>query len=150
MKLRSGLIVVALVIAGLQLSACQQRPATATGGDKHPATVEKIGGTELTRVTLSEQAVQRIDLKTDEIREEMVSRSKSKQKVVPYSALIYDASGRTWVYTSPQPRTFVRQKVEVEYIEGNLVVLKDGPPTGTAVASVGVAELLGAEFKVGH
>ena len=150
MKLGKGLVVAALVIGGLQLSACQQRPAIATEGDKHPAVLEKIGGTELTRVTLSQQAIQRIDLKTDEVREVMVSRSKSKQKVVPYSALIYDAGGRTWVYTSPQPRTFVRQKVEVEYIEGDLVVLKDGPSTGTAVASVGVAELLGAEFKVGH
>ena len=149
MKLGKGMVVAALVIGGLQLSACQQRPASATG-DKHPAVVEKINGTGTARVTLSEQAIQRIDLKTGEVREEMISRSKSKQKVVPYSALIYDVKGSTWVYTSPQPRTFVRQKVEVDYIEGDVAVLKDGPPAGTVVASVGVAELFGAEYKVGH
>lgn len=74
----------------------------------------------------------------------------TKRKVVPYSALIYDPHGQTWIYTSPKPRTFVRHKVEVDYIQGKVAVLKDGPPTGTVVASVGVAELYGTEFKVGH
>ena len=76
--------------------------------------------------------------------------SGTRRKVVPYSSLIYDPHGQTWVYTSPKPRTFIRRKVEVDYIEGNVVVLDDGPPTGTVIASVGVAELYGTEFKVGH
>ena len=71
-------------------------------------------------------------------------------KVVPYSALIYDPNGQTWVYTSPKPRTFVRQKVDVDYIEGNLEVLNEGPPLGTVIVSVGVAELYGAEFEIGQ
>ena len=69
---------------------------------------------------------------------------------MPYSALIYDPQGQTWVYTNPQSRTFVRHKVEVDYIEDNLVVLNDGPPVGTVIASVAVAELYGAEFGLGH
>jgi hypothetical protein len=64
--------------------------------------------------------------------------------------LIYDAQGTTWVYTSPQPMTFVRHKVVVDYIEGLTAVLSDGPAAGTLVASVGVAELYGTEFAVGH
>jgi hypothetical protein len=70
--------------------------------------------------------------------------------MVPYSALIYDPQGQTWVYTSPAPRTFVRHKVEVDYIEGDMVYLKDGPPAGTVIASVAVAELYGTESGVGH
>ena len=115
-----------------------------------PAKVEHIDGTELSYVTLSEKAMQRIDLKTDQVREQRVSRSASPRKVVPYSSLIYDPHGQTWVYTSPKHRTFIRHKVEVDYIEGDIVVLNDGPPTGTIVASVGVAELYGTEFEVGH
>ena len=148
MRHDNRLMVAVLVIAGLQLSACQQRSAKPQ--TEHPANVERVDGTELSRVTLTEKAIQRIDLKTDEVREERVTRSTSKQRVVPYSALIYDSHGQTWIYTSPKPRTFVRHKVQVDYIEGNVVVLKDGPPTGTIVASVGVAELYGTEFKVGH
>jgi hypothetical protein len=69
---------------------------------------------------------------------------------VPHSALIYDPKGQTWVYTSPQPRTFVRQKVDVDYVEGDLVVLNDGPAAGTVVVSMAAAEIYGADSGVGH
>jgi len=117
---------------------------------EHPVTLEKIEGSELSRVTLSERAIERLDLKTDNVRLEKIPGSDSQRLVVPYSALIYDPQGTTWIYTSPQPRTFVRHKVNVDYIEGNLVILNDGPPEGTVVASVAVAELYGAEFGIGH
>ena len=71
------------------------------------------------------------------------------RKVIPYSAVIYDLTGDTWVYTSPEPLTFVRQPVTVDYIEGDTAVLVDGPDAGTLVATVGVAELYGADTGVG-
>jgi hypothetical protein len=270
MRDRYGLIVAVLVIAGLQLSACQRQ----AGKEKaEPAAkVERIAGTELSRVTLSERAIQRLGLQTDQVREAKLTRkrtvggevivlpaaqaadrgrvlvrvrlaegdlrnvvrgqparvllrdrddddglaaeaaddvededegedkgkdkdeerekgksavgdrtqakaarlyyvvarpehglvpgqrvrvklplagSRTKGKVVPYSALIYDKYGQTWVYTSPNPRTFVRHKVEVDYIQGNIAVLKDGPPAGTVIASVGAAELYGADAGIG-
>jgi hypothetical protein len=145
---RDRLMIAALVTSVLLLAACQQPQAAKHA--EHPAEVKKIEGTELSRLTLSEKAMQRIDIKTDRVREQRVSRSAAVRKVVPYSSLIYDPQGRTWIYTCPQPRTFVRHKIEVEYIEGDTAVLKEGPPAGTIVASVGVAELYGAEFKVGH
>jgi hypothetical protein len=138
----------ALIIVVLLLAACQQPHGTKHS--EHPAEVKQIEGTELNRLTLSEKAMQRIDLKTDQVREQRVSRSASPRKVVPYGSLIYDPQGQAWIYTSPQTRTFVRHKVDVDYIEGNKAILKAGPPVGTVVASVGVAELYGAEFKVGH
>lgn len=137
-----------LVIAGLPLAACQRHHDAHEV--EHPAVIEKIEGSELSRVMLTEKAIQRLDLKTDEVREANVQSSASPRKVVPYSSLIYDPQGQTWVYVSPQPRTFVRHKVQVDYIEGDMVVLNEGPPTGTVLASVGVAELYGAEFGVGH
>jgi hypothetical protein len=142
------LMLAGLVTAVLLLAACQK--SSGTQHTEHPAEVKKIDETGLCRVTFSEKAMQRIGLKTDRVREQQVSRSTSPRKVVPYSSLIYDTQGQTWIYTSPQARTFVRSKVDVDYIEGDLAVLKDGPPVGTIVASVGVAELYGTEFKVGH
>ena len=139
-----------LIIASLQLSACAQKSESSAPKDSKPAHVENIEGTKFSRLTLTESAIQRIDLKTDQVREQAVSRSASPRKVVPYSSLIYDSHGETWVYTSPKPYTFIRHKVEVDYIQGDIAVLNDGPPTGTVVASVGVAELYGTEFKVGH
>jgi hypothetical protein len=71
-------------------------------------------------------------------------------KVVPHSSLIYGAHGESWVYTSPEPLTYVRHPVVVDYVEDDLAVLSDGPAAGTEVVSVGVAELFGTEFEVGH
>ncbi len=146
-------ILTLLLTAALSLAATS--PALAGGGKSIgkpsgvvPAEVEDIPGSELRRVTLTERAIQRIDLQTDSVQEELVGGS--ARKVVPYSSLLYDPQGRTWVYTSPGPRSFVREQVDVDFIEGDRVVLRRGPALGTTVASVGVAELYGAEFKIGH
>ena len=117
---------------------------------EHPANVEKIEGSDLSRVSLSEKAIERLDLKTGNVREVKVKRSNLPRKVVPYSSLIYDPQGNTWIYTSPQPRTFVRHRVDVDYIEDDLVILNEGPAVGTVIATVAVAELYGTEFAVGH
>lgn len=70
---------------------------------------------------------------------------------IPYAALIYDAAGNTWVYTSPEPRTYIRAAVNVNRITGDAVELNAGPSAGTAVVTVGAAELFGAEFGTeGH
>ncbi len=139
-----------LVVAGVNLTACTERRDSSEVKEMGPAHVEKVRGTDLKRVTLTEKAIERIDLRTDKVREQKVSRSDSLRIVVPYSALIYDPQGKTWVYTSTkEPRTFIRHEVDVDYIEGDIVVLNEGPPVDSLVASVGVAELYGAEFDVG-
>lgn len=244
-------LVAALIIAGLQLSACQQKPDTSS--KSKPATVERVQGTNLSRVILSARAAERLDIKTAPVRDAQVVRkrkvggevvalpaaqvadrravwvrvplsrgdlrkvargqparvlplarddeddeddgragltaqpvddddakrattalhyvvdsaehrlvpgqrvrvrlplsgSKSRRKVVPYAAVLYDAHGDTWVYTNPEPLIFVRHRISVDYIDGDLAVLSDGPPSGTAVVTVGAAELFGTEFEIG-
>jgi hypothetical protein len=76
--------------------------------------------------------------------------STTHRKVVPYSSVIYDEHGNTWVYTSPERLNYVRAPITIDFIEGDVAVLKDGPPTGTTVVSVGAIELYGTEFEVGH
>ena len=155
-------MVVVPVMAGLYLAACHR------GVDKptkiKPAHVEHIDGTELSRVTLTAKAAERLDIKTAMVREAPVARSGgaasvreaqmtssgSRREVVPYAAVLYDARGDTWVYTSPEPLVFVRHRITIEYIAGDLAVLADGPPVGTAVVTVGAAELFGTEFEIGH
>ena len=71
------------------------------------------------------------------------------QLVVPVAALLYGLNGETWIYISPEPLQFLRVPVVVDYIKDDMVVLVDGPPAGTKVAIVGVAELHGADTGVG-
>lgn len=142
------LLAAALCLGSLQLTACERKAHTQS--HESPSKVEHIEGSELSRITLTERAMERLDLKTSEVREQAMSRSATTRRVVPYSSLIYDPTGRTWVYTKPEALTFIRHKVDVEYIEGDSAVLSDGPPAGTVVATVGAAELYGTEFAVGH
>jgi hypothetical protein len=130
------------------IAGCQK--ATAQAEHEHPATVEHIEGSEISKVTITEPAMKRLDIRTGTVTEERSPRTEQIQKAVPYSSLIYDPQGKTWIYTSPQERVFVRQEVDVDFIQGDLAYLSRGPEKGTNVATVGVAELYGTEFEVGH
>jgi hypothetical protein len=130
------------------VAGCQEQAAHAE--HEHPASVEHIDGSEISKVTITEPAMKRLDIRTATVTEEKSPRAEKTQKAVPYSSLIYDPQGKTWVYTSPQERVFVRQEIEVDFIEGDLAYLVKGPEAGTTVATVGVAELYGTEFAVGH
>lgn len=142
---RKRLLLVVLVILGLVLGACTKAAESAVG--EKPALIERIEGTELNRVTLTEKAAQRLDVQTVPVREEPVDGA--PRLVIPYAAVIYDLNGGTWLYTSPETLTFVRTPITVDYIEGDTAVLSDGPPVGTEVATVGVAELYGADTGIG-
>ena len=71
------------------------------------------------------------------------------QKIVPYSSVLYDTRGNTWVYISPAPLVFVRHAIAVDFIDGDIAVLTSGPAVGARVVSVGVPELYGAETGIG-
>ena len=71
------------------------------------------------------------------------------QLIVPVASLIYDLNGGTWIYISREPLQFLRFPVVVDYILDDMVVLSEGPPAGTKVVVVGVAELHGADTGVG-
>ena len=72
--------------------------------------------------------------------------SEEKQKVIPYAAVYYDAKGAPWVYINSRPLAFERERIGVERVVGDLAVLSEGPPVGTAVVTVGAPLLYGAEI----
>jgi len=119
-------------------------PALVIPSDGRPANLEPVAGTTLNRVVLSARAAERLGIETVP-----VGHTKARP-VIPYSAVLYDARGETWVYTNPQPLVFVRNRVGIDYIDGDRAVLVDGPPAGTAIVAVGGAELFGTEFEFGH
>jgi hypothetical protein len=141
--------VLGLLIAIPQLSACTQTSAEAESGGAEPAKVEHVEGSdEVSRLTLTPKAVERLGIQTAPLSEATVAGK--KRKVVPYGAVLYDAEGKTSVYTSPAPNTYVREPITVDFIEGDRAVLTAGPAVGTAIVTVGAAELYGTETGVGH
>jgi len=77
-----------------------------------------------------------------------LSAQEALRKVVPYAAVLYGVHGETWVYSNPEPLVFVRRPIVVDYIEGDQAILSEGPEVGTAVVTVGAAELFGTETGV--
>ena len=93
-----------------------------------PATVELIEGTDLSRVTLTEQAAQRLDIQTAAVA------ANGGGKVIPYSAVLYSPTGETWAYVSHEPMTFTRKAIVVDRIDGDKAFLSEGPAAGAKAA----------------
>ncbi len=129
-----------VVLAGCKVDKVEEK--------YHPAKLEESGQEGIMKVRLDARAADRVGIQTAQVREETVGSA--KQLVVPYGAVLYDTKGDTWTFTNPEPLLYVRHKVVVENVEGDRVILSEGPPAGTAVVTVGAAELMGAEHKYGH
>ena len=142
----------ALAFETLLLLACSELSAKETKGS--PAKVEPIPGSDILSVTLVESASQRLGIETAPLREipipprNKIGARPELRKVIAYSAVIYDTTGDAWAYTNPLPLVYVRQPISIEYSQGDMTVLLDGPPAGTQVVVIGAAELYGAETGV--
>lgn len=136
-----------LMVAALPLLSACGEVATATAKKPAPFTLDKADG--INRLRLEQRVFDRIRIQTATVGEVERFGGETARKVVDYAAVVYEPKGDTSVYTNPAPLVFVRQPIKVDYIEGDVAVLSDGPPAGTAVVTVGTAELLGMEFGVG-
>jgi membrane fusion protein, heavy metal efflux system len=70
----------------------------------------------------------------------------SQQRVVPWSAVMHDINGGTWVYENTAEHTYVRRRVQVRYVLDDLAVLETGPSVGAKIVTAGAVELFGTEF----
>lgn len=139
-----------LLLAALSLGAAAcARADEAAESPSDAVRLEPVQGTELSKVILSQRAVERLGIRTDRVRLQRQAGAGTR-KVIGHGAVLYDEHGDTWTFTSPAPLTFLRQKIDIDYVTGRSVVLRDGPPVGTTVVTVGAAELLGAELGVGE
>ena len=125
---------------------CASALAAETGVMKiMPARVEATKDAKIMKVTLTAKAAERLGILIDEVRADPSGR-----RIVPYASVLYDLTGKTWVYISADPLTFVRGAVVIDTIKGDNVYLSDGPPAGTKVLAAGVPQVFGTEVKVGH
>ena len=140
-------VLVLVGLAFLALTGCTPKVDSATleGEGESPVTVEHLEGKIPTRLNLTSDAAKRLDIQTVEAR--VAQTSSTSQTAVPYSSIIYDVDGHTWLYTSPKELTYERTPIMVDHIDGDVVFLSDGPTAGTAVVTRGVAELYGSETE---
>lgn len=139
MRRRPGMLTPLILL--FLLSGCRDVAPEEEGGYE-PAIVEPIEGSDVARVTLTEDAAGRIGLDTTSVT------SRGELAVVPESAVWVDANGDEWVYTNPETLVFIRAQVVVDRYDEGSAFLRDGPVPGTEVASIGVPQLIGSEFGI--
>src|SRR5256885_945718 len=123
------------VSGGAKSSEFDNEPAANNGAAK----VQQVKGVD--HVILSAQAARRIGIETSRVTTARLSGA--ARTVIPYAALLYDATGHAFTFTSPSRLTYVQQPVKVDYVKDGRAVLQSGPRAGTPVVTVGSAELLG-------
>ena len=139
-------LTVIAVVSGAMLGGCAQLPEPE--GEPEPAVVEEIDGTDLHRITLSARAAQRLGIETVAAETIAVEGSAGDRLVIPSSALFYTSDGGTWAYANPEPLVFERAGIDLDYVAGDLAVLRSGD-ADMVVVTIGAAELFGAESGLG-
>ena len=112
MKRRIQFPAVLILILSLQLASCSPK-SEANSPETPPAQVVHQGGEVASRITLTADAAKRLDLQTETVQAENVGGV--ERVLVPYAALIYDTTGNTWIYTSPNTLTYDRVPVTVDF-----------------------------------
>jgi hypothetical protein len=144
MKWNLHWLILFVILSALLLSACGAELPVA-GEDEKPVQLEPIAGTDLNRITLTEKAAERLGVETAPVFTQQVDGV--DRLVVPYAALLYEPSGKAWVYVNVEPLVFVREAITVADINGDQVILSEGPEAGASVVTTGATELYGSESE---
>ena len=133
-----------LAALAVPLAGCAKVPKEEAGEGEKAAKVEKVDGGG-NKVVLLEEAAKRLGIETAE-----VSALPAGRESVPYSAVIYDAEGHSWVFTTGEELSYVKAPITIDRIDGDTAILAAGPAVGTAVVSQGAEELFGVEDGIGE
>jgi len=147
MKLR-GLAASFAALAAITVSAsgCSEAGASNEQSPETAVTVEEAGEGQPARLTVSQRAEERLGLRTEPVR--ALTGQPGVTEAISYSAVVYDSDGKSWAFSSPSPRTYVRVAIVIRSRDSHTVQLKSGPPVGTQVVVVGAPELVGAEAGI--
>jgi hypothetical protein len=106
-----------------------------------PAHLQRTGNA--TKIVVTADGAQRIGLRT-----ERAQKAGGPGVMIPFSALIYDPSGKTYAFVAVRPLTYVEVPVTVARIDGQTAYLQKGPRAGAQVVSTGAEELYGVQTGV--
>lgn len=129
----------AVAALALGLGACTEVDDATVDGYQ-PSKLTEVGGVKI--VSFTQEGADRTGLRTGTVER------RGEFLTVPYESVIYDGQGTSYVYASPKPLTYQREKVAIARVSGPQALLKAGPPAGTSVVTVGASEVYGTELEI--
>jgi hypothetical protein len=137
------LLAVCAVSLVVFVSGSSSDTAESSATKNAPATIgEKDATTGIASVTFVEKAAARVGIQTANVTQGETGLA------VPYSAILYDSKGHSFVYTVTGPLSYLRAEITVDRVEGDQAFLSSGPAAGTEIVTQGAAELYGAETGI--
>jgi hypothetical protein len=136
--LPAAALLATVAVAGCGSQSSTQQPPTSR--------LLAVRGSSVGKIVLTPLGAHRLDLQTARVR--AAAFPASSLVTVPTSAIVYDSTGKTLVFTRHGHLTFVEATVDVDHINGNVAYLRRGPRGGTDVVSLGAEELFGIESGV--
>ncbi|MCG3156165.1 MAG: hypothetical protein DKINENOH_02780 [bacterium] len=134
--------VAVFIVTSLQFTACQQQPEPPPEAGR---TRIELAGDARQRIRLTARRAAELGLATAPIGETKFGGK--VRKVVPVMSVIYDSRGSTWVFSNPDSLVFVRERVKVDSLAGELAVLAEGPPVGARIVTAGAANLFNQDAE---
>jgi hypothetical protein len=130
--------------AGLGLAGCQTAASGSEAQDaiNAAASVETDAAGGPSTLTLTAESAERLGIETAAVEGE------AGNLAIPYAAVVYDAEGATWAFVEVGDLTYQREAITITSIDGDSVLLSDGPDPGADVVVVGGAELVGVEAGI--
>ncbi|MBV9311921.1 MAG: hypothetical protein JOZ73_13910 [Solirubrobacterales bacterium] len=136
---RRGFATAAVLLVGSLAAGCGGSTSAPVTPSSH---VQRVPGSASGNIVLSAQGAQRIGIQTAS------ARGGGGAVAIPFSAIVYDSSGKTYAFTNPAPLTYSEVPVDVSRIDGNTAYLNSGPRAGARVVTVGAEELYGVQTGV--
>jgi hypothetical protein len=138
-------VIMLLLAVCLPLAACKQGMDAAASEEEGPAKVEHLTEDGPARVTLTEDAANRLGVETSAVRDTVIAGQ--KRWVIPYAAILYDTHGDTWAFVNVSPLAYMREHIDVAFIQGDVAVLAKPLTSGSQVVTTAAAELYGSEIE---
>ena len=133
---------VLLAVPAFALAGCA---GTEESSAPDPAGVlQEVSGSDIPRVVLTDTGAKRLGVQTAAVQ------GTGAGLTVPYASVVYDADGKSWVYTNPSGTSYLRKPITIKAIQGDQVQLTAGPAAGVPVVIVGAIELVGVEAGLGE
>src|SRR5688572_4073614 len=111
MPKRTHRVLALLLVAAVGAAGCGEVDESSSSSANAPAQLEPIEGSTVKRVVLVPRAVERLDIRTAEVRsaspqemEGIVPAGQPTRTAIPFEAVLYDKAGAPFAYTNPKER----------------------------------------------